>query len=45
MLIFFEAIIGLKVNLNNSEVVPIGDVGGMEELVFFFFDKWYGGVS
>jgi hypothetical protein len=29
----FEAVTGLKVNMNKSEMVPIGEVVGLEDLV------------
>ena len=32
VLIFFEAITGLKVNVGKSEIVPIGDVGDLNGL-------------
>ena len=32
VLIFFEAIIGLKVNIGKSEIVPIGEVGNLHAL-------------
>ena len=32
VLIFFEAIIGLKVNVSKSEIVPVGEVGNLDAL-------------
>ena len=32
VLIFFEAITGLKVNVGKSEIVPIGEVGNLHVL-------------
>ena len=32
VLIFFEAITGLKVNVGKSEIVPVGDVGNLNAL-------------
>ena len=32
VLIFIEAIIGLKVNVGKSEIVPVGDVGNLNGL-------------
>ena len=32
VLIFFEAITGLKVNVGKSEIVPVGEVGNMDAL-------------
>ena len=32
VLIFFEVIIGLKINVDKSEIVPIGDVGNLNAL-------------
>ena len=32
VLIFFEAITGLKVNVSKSEIVPVGDVGNLNAL-------------
>ena len=32
VLIFFEAIIGLKVNIGKSEIVPVGEVGNLHAL-------------
>ena len=29
---WFEAMLGLRMNLNNSEIIPIGPVDNMEEL-------------
>ena len=31
-LMWFEAMSGLRINLNNSEIIPIGPVGNMEDL-------------
>ena len=32
VLIFFEAIMSLKVNVRKSEIVPVGDVGNLNSL-------------
>ena len=32
VLIFFEAITGLKVNVGKSEIVPVGEVGNLHAL-------------
>ena len=32
VLIFFEAITGLKVNVGKSEIVPVGEVGNLDAL-------------
>ena len=32
VLVFFEAITGLKINVGKSEIVPVGDVGDLNAL-------------
>jgi hypothetical protein len=32
LLLCFEAILGLRINLSESEIVPVGEVGDVEEL-------------
>ena len=39
VLIFFEAIIGLKVNVGKSEIVPVGEVGNLDALALILCCK------
>ena len=39
VLIFFEAITGLKVNVGKSEIVPVGEVGNVGALARILFCK------
>jgi hypothetical protein len=36
LLLCFEAISRLKINLSKSEIVPVGDIGDVEELAIEF---------
>ena len=39
VLIFFEAITGLKINVGKSEIVPVGDVGNLNGLALILCCK------
>ena len=40
---WFEAVSGLKINLNKSEMVPVGSVPDMEDLAGIM--GWYNGLQ
>ena len=40
VLIFFEAITGLKINVGKSEIVPVGDVGDLNGWLVSFAARW-----
>ena len=41
VLIWIEAILGLKINLGKSKLVPVGAVPNIEELVDVLGCKWW----